>query len=572
MLHIPGDKNMTASPVFKPAWTDQPPPKGSFRSIFKWGAPDGFKHPNERLYALLKRELNLTDADFTVKVHQGHEPVTGATPQAMTPDQIAALEAIVGTDNVDRDDYARVKFSTGQTSEEAMQLRRGIVRHVADLAVHPRSKTEVARVVAYCHREKIPVTVYGGGSSVTFGLASCKGGVVLVMSTHMHRALDFNETDRTITVEPGMLGPALEDLLNRAPDKLDARHAYTCGHFPQSFEYASVGGWVAALGSGQQSSYYGDAYDLVVGQEVVTPAGHLKTLVYPGTATGPKVNDILKGSEGAFGVLVAVTLKIFRHRPENRRKFAFILPDWEAAVGASREVSQGEFGMPAMFRISDPEETEVALKLYGVDGTWIDRLIRMRGFKPGARCLCIGHTEGERGFVKNLKKRVKIICRRHGAMYITGYPVSRWAHGRFADPYMREDLNDYGITIETLETAVTWTHLHRVHRGVRAYIKDRPQTVCMTHCSHFYPQGTNLYFIFISKFEDLDAFKQFHRGIIDQIVTHGGSLSHHHGVGKLIAPWMQKHLGREQMEVLRALKKHFDPHNIMNPGGTLGLD
>jgi len=563
---------MTSSPGFKPAWTDQPPPKGSFRSIFKWGAPDGFKHPNERLYALLKRELKLTDADFTAKVHPGHEPVTGVAPPAIMPDRIAALEAIVGADNVDRDDYARVKFSTGQTSEEAMQLRRGIVRHVADLALHPRSKADVARVVAYCHREKIPVTVYGGGSSVTFGLASRKGGVVLVMSTHMHRALDFNETDRTITVEPGMLGPALEALLNRAPDLLDARHAYTCGHFPQSFEYASVGGWVAALGSGQQSSYYGDAYDLVVGQEVVTPTGHLKTLVYPGTATGPKVNDILKGSEGAFGVLVAVTLKIFRHRPENRRKFAFILPDWEAAVGASREISQGEFGMPAMFRVSDPEETEVALKLYGVDGTWIDRLIRIRGFKAGARCLCIGHTEGERGFVKNLKKRVKIICRRHGAMYITGYPVSRWEHGRFADPYMREDLNDYGITIETLETAVNWTDLHRVHRGVRAYIKDRPQTVCMTHCSHFYPQGTNLYFIFISKFRDMDAFKQFHRGVIEQIITHGGSLSHHHGVGKLIGPWMQKHLGREQMDVLRALKKHFDPHNIMNPGGTLGLD
>jgi len=563
---------MPSPPEFKPDWTDQPPPKGSFRSIFKWGAPDGFKHPNERLYALLKQELDLTDADFRTKVHQGHEPVSGAAPTTLTPDQIAALEAIVGADNVGRDDYARVKFSTGQTSEEAMQLRRGIVRHVADLALHPRSKADVIRIVSYCHREKIPVTVYGGGSSVTFGLASRRGGVVLVMSTHMHRALDFNEADRTITVQPGMLGPVLEDLLNRAPELLDARHAYTCGHFPQSFEYASVGGWVAALGSGQQSSYYGDAYDLVVGQEVVTPNGHLKTLVYPGTATGPKVNDILKGSEGAFGVLVAVTLKIFRHRPGNRRKFAFIFPDWETAVAASREVSQGEFGMPAMYRISDPEETKVALKLYGVDGTWIDRLIRLRGFKPGARCLCIGHTEGERGFVKNVKKRVKVICRQHGALYITGYPVTRWEHGRFADPYMREDLNDYGITIETLETAVTWSGLHRVHRGVRDYIKSRPHTVCMTHCSHFYPQGTNLYFIFIGRFEDLDAFKQFHRGIIDQIINHGGSLSHHHGVGKLIGPWMEKHLGREQMDVLRALKKHFDPHNIMNPGGTLGLD
>ncbi|MCP3954267.1 MAG: FAD-binding oxidoreductase, partial [Desulfobacterales bacterium] len=308
------------------------------------------------------------------------------------------------------------------------------------------------------------------------------------------------------------------------------------------------------------------------GQEYVTPTGHIKTLVYPGTATGPKVNDILKGSEGAFGVLVGVTLKIFRYRPENRRKFAFIFPGWEAAVDASRAITQGEFGMPAMYRISDPEETEVALKLYGVEGTWIDRLIRMRGFRPDTRCLCIGHTEGELGFSKNVKKCVKRICRKHGAIYITGYPVTQWEHGRFADPYMREDLNDFGITIETLETAVTWANLPHVHRGVRAYIKARPQTVCMTHCSHFYPQGTNLYFIFIGKFEGMTDFKQFHQGIIDQIAAHGGSLSHHHGVGKLIGPWMQAHLGKKQMAVLRALKKHFDPNNIMNPGGTLGLD
>ena len=563
---------MTPPAEYKPDWTDRAPAPGSFRSIFKWGAPDGFKHPNDRLYALLKKELQLKDRDFAEKQYPGDAAVAGVPRPALLPAQAAALTAIVGAENAETGDFARVKFSTGKTAEEALMLRRGITRDLADLVLHPRDKADVQAVVAYCHREKIPVTVCGGGSSVTFGFTSRRGGVALAMGTHMHRKLDFNETDRTITVEPGMLGPALEDLLNRAPEMLAARHAYTCGHFPQSFEYASVGGWIAALGSGQQSSYYGDACDLVLGQEYVTPAGTFKTLVYPGTATGPKVNDIMKGSEGAFGVLVSVTLKIFRHRPANRRKFAFIFPEWTAAVDASREISQGEFGMPAMYRISDPEETAVALKLYGVEGTWIDRLIRLRGFEPGRRCLCIGHTEGELGFSRNVKTCIRRISRRHGAMYITGYPVSQWEHGRFADPYMREDLNDFGIVIDTLETGVTWANLHRVHRGVRAYMKKRPQTVCMTHCSHFYPQGTNLYFIFISRFKDIDDFRQFHRGIIDQIAAHGGSLSHHHGVGKMIGPWMESHLGKEQMDVIRALKRHFDPHNIMNPGGTLGLD
>ena len=137
---------------------------------------------------------------------------------------------------------------------------------------------------------------------------------------------------------------------------------------------------------------------------------------------------------------------------------------------------------------------------------------------------------------------------------------------------MREDLNDFDVYIDTLETGVTWDKLHQVHRSVRAFIKTRPRTLCLTHCSHFYPQGTNLYFIFIGRFKDALEFKTFQREIIDRIEQAGGSLSHHHGVGKMIAPLMERHLGREQMGILRALKHHFDPHNIMNPGGTLGLD
>jgi alkyldihydroxyacetonephosphate synthase len=137
---------------------------------------------------------------------------------------------------------------------------------------------------------------------------------------------------------------------------------------------------------------------------------------------------------------------------------------------------------------------------------------------------------------------------------------------------MREDLGDYDILIDTLEAAVTWDNLHRVHEGVRAYVKSRPDTMCMTHASHFYPQGTNLYFIFIAHMNDLEEFQKFKRGIIDNIQKYGGSLSHHHGVGRMIGPWMETHLGKEQMAILSALKKHFDPRNIMNPGGQMGLD
>lgn len=557
---------------FYPDWTTRAPEKGTYRSIFKWGAPDQFKHPNAGFYALLKDVLGLSDEDFKEKRNQGNNQVQCDIPMGLTEDQVQRFKEIVGQDNAAMDDYARVKFSHGKTAEENMKLRREVVGNVVDLVAHPRNKNDVRQIVAYCHSQKIPLYTRGGGSSVTMGLASTRGGICLDMSRHMHKVLEINEANHTATVEPGILGPQYEHALNNAPDQTGAKRRYTCGHFPQSFEYSSVGGWITALGSGQQSTYYGDMYDLVVSQEYVTPAGEFKTLDFPATATGPKVNDIMKGSEGTFGVLVSATLKIFRYMPENRQRFAFVFPSWHAAVDGAREVCQGEFGMPSVFRISDPEETEIAMRLYGIDGTIIDKGITLRGYKPGKRCILVGQAEGALSYAKNVKKNIKKVCRAHKAMYIGGYPMKNWEHGRYADPYMREDLDDYGVMVDTLESGVTWDNLHNLHKSVREFIKSRPNTACMTHSSHFYPQGTNLYFIFITRMDNIDEYREFQSGIIDKIAMHGGSLSHHHGVGKMIGPWMAKHLGDQQMNVLKAVKNHFDPHNIMNPGGTLGFD
>jgi len=562
----------TPTKLFVPDWSNQAPESGSYRSIFKWGDPLGFKHPNDRLFMMLKGEFELTDEDFKAKTNEGHEPVCCEVPIELTADQVYKIEEIVGSENLTSDDYSRVRYANGKTVEEAILMREKINGPVADLVVHPRNKCDVQKIVSVCNEEKIPIYVYGGGSSVNMGFKPVKGGITLVMNTHMNKILELNELNKTVRVQSGMMGPDYENTLNNASKLLNARKNYTGGHFPQSFEFSSVGGWVVTLGSGQQSSYFGDAYDIVISQEYVTPVGNIKTLEYPATATGPKLNDIMKGNEGTYGILVELTMKVFHHQPENQFDFAFIFPTWESAVDASREISQGEFGMPSVFRISDAEETDVAMKLYGIEGTIIDKFIQFRGYKSGQRCLCLGHTEGERGFSKHVKRQVKKISKKHGAMYITGYPVIKWRHGRYADPYMREDLHDYGIVIDTLETGVSWDNLHRLHQGVREFIKNRPQTVCMTHASHFYPQGTNLYFIYIMKCKDINEYKEFQEGIIDKIQQFGGSLSHHHGVGRMIGPWMEPHLGKEQMGVLRSLKNHFDPNNIMNPGGMLGLD
>lgn len=561
---------MKNSKRFRPQWTEQAPAPGTFRSIAKYGSPTQFKHPSDAWVQMMQHEFDMTDADFEHKQDEGNAPVVLNRKPNLAPAQIEALAAIVGTENVALDDYSRLKYSSAKTAEEIIELRQGIVREVCDVVVHPHDKHDVQKLVDYCNREHIAITPYSGGSSCNFGCRPYKGGISMVLSTHMNKLLEINDTNQTARVQPGMFGPAYEAALNNAPQGMGSRRRYTCGHFPQSFEYSTVGGWVVALGSGQASTYYGDAGDIVFSQEYVTPAGTFKTLDVPSTATGPKVGDIMKGSEGTFGILVEVTMKIFRYMPENRARFSFMYPTWEAAVNASREIMQAEIGRPAVYRISDPEETDRGLKLFNIPDI-AKRYLDFRGMLPMRRCLCVGTVEGDRDYTRLVKRKITQIARRHGAIAMGSYATRKWEPTRYTEPYMREDLNDYGIFIDTLEAGVAWDNVHRLHEGVRAFIKARPNTICMTHASHFYPQGTNLYFIFFGRMK-MDEYVPFQNGIIDQILKHGGTLSHHHGVGRMLAPWMESHLGKEQMNVLRAVKRHFDPNNIMNPGGQLGLD
>ncbi len=556
---------------FYPDWHEVSPPEGSYRSILKWGDPAAFKHPNRRLYALMKKTFDMTDEDFKVKREMGLEQVQYNQSIGLSKAHIDAFVEMLGYDNVKMDNYSRLAVAYGKTMIDLMRLRKGIVENIPDLVLHPYSKTDIQNIVAYCHEHYIPVTIYGGGSSVTRGVECMKGGVSLDMRVHMKRVVRFNEINQTITVEAGMNGPDLERALNEAPIRFGAKRAYTCGHFPQSFEYSVVGGWVVTRGAGQNSTYFGKIEDLVICQEYVTPIGTIETKEYPAMSTGPSIDQIMMGSEGAFGVLVSCTLKVFRYMPENQRRFSYIFKTWDQAKEATREIMQSQFGYPSVFRLSDPEETDVMLKLYGVEDTPLNAMMDLVGYKAGERCLFLGCTDGERTFTKNITRKVHRICRAYGGFYLTGIPVKEWEKSRFRDPYMREDLQDFGIMTDTLECSVTWETMEAVHEGVRAYCKSRPNTICMTHMSHVYPQGANLYFIFIAKLDDIDDYLAYQAGILDNILKYGASMSHHHGIGKAFAPWLEKQIGTNQLDVFRALKKHFDPHEIMNPGGTLGL-
>jgi alkyldihydroxyacetonephosphate synthase len=556
-----------------PHWIETPPPPGSFRAIFKWGDPHTFKHPNAGLIRLLQERLGVRLKTDPSPQWLGLEPVPELPPPSFAEHHLRALADMVGAENLRCDTFSRVRASYGAGMVDQLRLRLGILENLPAAVLAPRTAEDVQAVVAYCHSHRIPLYVYGGGSTVTRGREAVQGGITLDLSRHLNRILDFNETDQTVTAEAGIRGPDLEKALNEAPQRFGAKRRYTCGHFPQSFEYSSLGGWVVTRSAGQNSTYYGKIEDLVLAQDYATPVGRLKTPPYPRAAIGPDLDQIMIGSEGAYGVLLNATLRVFRYQPENTRRFAFFFKSWEQGQAAMREILQSEAGAPSIFRLSDGDETEVAMHMYGLAGTPVDGFLTRLGYRPWERCLLIGSCDGERGFTANLQRHIRAVCGDHGGLNLSLLPITqRWERERFRDPYLREDLLDFGVIIDTLECAGTWGQLPVIYQEVRTTARNCGVPLVMTHISHVYPQGANLYFIFILPFTSISDYLDVQYALIEAIRTSGAAVSHHHGVGKQTAPWLMEQLDATSRGVLQVLKDYFDPHHILNPGGTLGLD
>ena len=555
--------------MFVPEWTKTPPQPGSYRSITKIGRPDQIKAPSHQYFHLIQRELKLDKKYFEDRC-DGNQPLGPITASNLDKNALKEIIVIVGGENVQTDDYNRVKYSYGKLPEETFPLKRGKLHEITGAVVHPRDKEDVKKIVALCNEQKIPIYVYGGGSGTTKALLPEKGGITLVLNTYMNKVLEVNELNSTSRVQAGCMGPQYEEALNNAPERFKTIHRFTGGHFPQSWELSSVGGWVVTSGSGQASTYYGEPVNLVLSVEVVTPRGVINTIDYPSTATGPRVMDMFKGSEGAFGVVVELTMKVFRYMPENRLYYSYIFPTWQKAIDAAREICQGQFGLPAVLRVSDAEETDHAFQMYPQKPA-VEWFLGAFGLKRGRRSICMGIIEGDRDFAKLVKKKMNRVAKSYGGLSIGSSGAKTWEKERYFSFLIGETISDYSILMDTVETPVRWDNLHHIHDSVMAYAHTVPGTMCISHASHFYPYGTNLYFIYGVK-GSVEDYIKYRTGLVDAMVKAGGTPSHHHGVGRLMNQWMESFLGKEEMDALRAMKKHFDPNNIMNPGGTLGLD
>jgi len=538
----------------------------TYRSIFKWG--DKREEPLESgIIELLKEKFDFSNERFRKRYLFGENEVKLRRSCSLSEQIVNQFESICSAENVERSDLARATHSMGYSFSELLLLRKGEIETPPDLVVYPRTEEEIVQILHLCNKENIAVTPVGGRSSVTRGLETPKGGISLDLTRCINKVLEINEINSTVKVQTGIFGPELEKQLN------DFGKGYTCGHYPQSFEYSTVGGWVAARGAGQESTYYGKIDDLVLSLKVITPAGIIDTKDYPASAEAWDLNKTFIGSEGCLGVITQVTLKIRRLRHENKAYASFIFKNFESATNSMRRIMQAGIGKPSLFRISDPVETATGFKIKGFDNSFSDKFLQMMGYPSGKRCLMFVTVDGDRDYARLVKKKIKRIARSGGGFSLGGSPTKTWLEQRYSSAYLRDPLMDIGVMTDTVETSVSWDKLFGLWTSVRAYLEKREKTHVMAHISHVYESGANLYFTFLSPMKkgvELEDYFQYHKGLIDTIQQMGGSLSHHHGIGRALAPWMPDEIGETATGLMQATKGYLDPKGIMNPG-ALGL-
>ena len=537
----------------------------TYRDIFKWGDKRE-ENLDKGMLKLLVDKFRLSAADMEKINLFGIEEINLDDKISIQESVILQFKNICGDANVFSTKEERATHAYGKHFLELLKLRLGIIDNPPDLVIYPNNSEEILRIVQICNNHRIPIIPFGGGSSVTIALQCIGGGICLDLSKNFNKVIKINETNSTVTTKTGIMGPELEKALNE--------RGYTCGHFPQSFEYSTVGGWIAARGAGTLSTGYGKIEEMVLALKVVTPTGIIETKDYPADAEAIDLNKLFIGSEGVFGVITEACLKIRRYQPENTAYASFIFKSFEQAVESMRETMQAGYGKPHLFRISDPDETDIAFKIKGFDDSFSNKVLKVLGYEPGIRTLMFAAIEGSSKYPEFVKKCLKKTAKKHQGLYIGQKPVKKWLEQRYSSAYARDPVMDKGIITDTFETSVSWENLMPLWNAVRIYLNSRKLTVVMVHISHVYENGANLYFTFLSPWEkgrEIEDYQQFHKGLVDTIVNNKGSLSHHHGIGRVLSPWMKEEYSETGISTLEALKKHFDPQNIMNPGGMLGL-
>jgi alkyldihydroxyacetonephosphate synthase len=480
-----------------------------------------------------------------------------------------ALVELLGEENVRTDRETRLRRAGGKSYLDLLRRRSGDAHDAPDAVLLPGSTEEVAAVLACCGANGVVVVPFGGGTSVVGGLAGVDPDDRPCVAVDLARMASLQAVDvasSLVTVGPGMRGPALEEALEE--------QGLTLGHLPQSFEFATLGGYAATRSAGQQSTGIGRFDDLVAGLTLATPAGVLELGSPPASAAGPDLLGLAIGSEGTLGIITELRLRV-RPRARACEYEGWSFRSWAAGLAGLQRLARHGL-LPDVVRLSDSDETRANLLMAGGAGA---RALRgsLRARRRGDGCLLVVGWEGLPTLVRARCRAARSVLREDGAVRLGSRVGESWRRHRFDAPYLRDRLMDAGLLVETLETAATWTALPTVYDAVRRALRGSlsaggRQPLVMSHVSHGYPTGASLYVTVLADRDDDLPIQQWlaaKRAATDALLAAGGTLTHHHAVGADHRPWLEREIGELGVEVLRAVKQRLDPNGICNPGVLL---
>ena len=490
------------------------------------------------------------------------QSVLASIPESRLPPQATFI-----TDNLDRLLHAR-----GQSLPDWIALRSGHIDPSPDGIAYPASNEDVRSLLQFARQTGTHLIPYGGGTSVVGHINPLSGDVptLTVDLSRLNRLIHLDETSRLATFEAGVCGPELENQLRQ--------HGYKLGHYPQSFEYSTLGGWVATRSSGQQSYHYGRIEALFAGGQVETLSGPMPLPPLPASAAGPDLRQVILGSEGRLGIITHAIVGV-RRLPERESFHAIFFHDWESGTTAMRQMVQA--GLPvSMLRLSDSDETETTLILSGRERLvqWADRGLRMLGYGSG-RCLMLYGLTEYRGAINFVQDQVTDIARANGGLMVGTAIGNIWRKSRFRSPYLRNTLWEHGYALDTLETALPWTEVLAAATEIKTAIRDGlveygERVLVFAHLSHVYTDGASIYVTYLFRRtadpdETLERWRNLKTAASKVIVAHGGTISHQHGVGLDHAPYLAAEKGEVGLALLKSMQQALDPDGLLNLGKLL---
>ena len=519
-----------------------------------WGDPDRVTQLSDAQLGMVHDLLKVSAADLDPVPYED----VRLRPSQLSGADLDAIASVVGAEHVSTADADRLPRAGGKSTLDLLRRKNRDEQDAPDAVVVPGTDDEVLALLTLGGQRGIAIVPFGGGTSVVGGLDPVRAqfGAVISLDLRRFAALEsLDEVNQEAVLGAGLLAPEAERLL--------AERGFELGHYPQSFKYATIGGFAATRSSGQDSAGYGRFDDLVRGMRVVTPIGVVDVgAAAPKTAAGPDLRQLFLGSEGAFGVITSVRVRV-HPLPETKTYEAWTFPDFTTGAAALRAVEQAGTG-PTVLRLSD--EVETTLNLATVDEAGGDAPA------PGG-CLAITAFEGPAGLVAARHEATRAVLLAMGGTSLGDAPARHWAERRFDGPYLRDPLLAEGALVETLETATSWSNLATLKQAVTETIQTKftefdSVSLVLCHISHVYDTGASLYFTIIGaqRGDAIEQWTKIKAAVNDTLVGNGGTITHHHAVGADHRNWMTDEIGDVGVEILRAVKAKVDPAGILNPG------